>query len=413
MNETETLPIPSDPATEETFAEDEDMRTEESCEIPPDDLFDELEDPFEEPLDEHEEFLMERRPPRFSLFGVFSGILSAITVFILSVTLIAALSRVEIQKNDITRYLLGEFAGGIQNVYLAKKTETSPPPPPTHSDTLEGVEKIPLPEDLSEDESLSGTSSILLSRDMSSTAKDSLGLVNETPYTPDLHTLLQAKRTIPYIDSLYSTYGEGAPVVLILHTHGTEAFADQFADGFRSSDPSKNIISVGAVLAEKLNEAGIVTIHSTELLDSPDFNLAYYNAAQLIRAALEKYPSISYVLDIHRDAIESGGIYYNPTTYVGSTPTAQLMFVVGTDHGGSGHVSWRNNLGLAVRLQADISGRFPSVMRDIHLRSASFNEQYTSGSLLIEVGSCASSLKEAKAAASLLADALIREIRGY
>jgi hypothetical protein len=52
------------------------------------------------------------------------------------------------------------------------------------------------------------------------------------------------------------------------------------------------------------------------------------------------------------------------------------------------------------------------MMRSIDLRSASFNEQYTKGSLLLEVGSCANTLEEAKISADIFADALIREIIG-
>ncbi|MBQ2278009.1 MAG: stage II sporulation protein P, partial [Clostridia bacterium] len=67
---------------------------------------------------------------------------------------------------------------------------------------------------------------------------------------------------------------------------------------------------------------------------------------------------------------------------------------------------------LAVRLQKSLSGDCPALMRDINLRSASFNAQYTSGSLLVEIGSCASTLDEAKNAAELFADHLAREILG-
>ena len=81
-----------------------------------------------------------------------------------------------------------------------------------------------------------------------------------------------------------------------------------------------------------------------------------------------------------------------------------------TDHGGSGHTGWQDNLALAARLQKDLNGQYPSLMRDINLRSASFNEQYTSGSLLVEIGSCASAIDEVKRAAEHFADSLIDEI---
>jgi stage II sporulation protein P len=143
-----------------------------------------------------------------------------------------------------------------------------------------------------------------------------------------------------------------------------------------------------------------------------DFNMAYYNAALAIRKYIEEYPSVSYILDIHRDSIVSGDGWVSPVTQIDGRSAAQMMFVVGTDHGGSGHTGWQDNLALAVRLQKSLSGDCPALMRDINLRSASFNAQYASGSLLVEIGSCASTLDEAKTAAERFADHLAREILG-
>ena len=93
-------------------------------------------------------------------------------------------------------------------------------------------------------------------------------------------------------------------------------------------------------------------------------------------------------------------------------PAARLMFVVGTDEAGADHPGWRDNPALALRLQTALSARYPALMRDVNLRSASFNEQYSKGSLLIEAGAAGCTLEEAMTAVDLLADALIAEIRG-
>ncbi|MBQ4353806.1 MAG: stage II sporulation protein P [Clostridia bacterium] len=239
-----------------------------------------------------------------------------------------------------------------------------------------------------------------------------LSLTNETPYKPDMNELLLRGRVIPEADALYEIHGTDAPLVLILHTHGTEAFADSAADGYRSTDPEKNIVSAGKVIAETLDSYGIHTIHCTELFDAEDFTMAYYNASLEIRRTLEQYPSISYIIDVHRDSVEVGGVPFAPSVQSGGITAAQMMFVIGTDHGGSGHDSWENNLSLAARLQAALNENTPKLMRNINLRSASFNEQYSDGSLLLEIGACASSLEEVCTAASLFADALAEEILG-
>lgn len=239
-------------------------------------------------------------------------------------------------------------------------------------------------------------------------------LSNETPYEPDTDALLAAGRIIPRAEELYAVYGDGEPLVLILHTHGSEGFSDTSDSGYRTTDSGKNVVALGDRVTQKLNDSGIKTIHSPVLYDNPDFNMSYYNASLAIKKYIEEYPSISYIIDIHRDSIMGeDGEYYAPTaTIENKVKAAQIMFVVGTDYGGSGHTGWRDNLTLALRLQCGISADYPTIMRNINLRSASFNEQYTKGSMLVEIGSCASTLDEALLSADIFAEALAREIQG-
>ncbi len=239
-------------------------------------------------------------------------------------------------------------------------------------------------------------------------------LSNETPYEPNTQALIENGRVIPTLNELYKNYGENEPVVLLLHTHGSESYSDTSDDNYRSSDKDKNVVSLGDKVAEILEKNGISTIHSRELFDSPDFNMAYYNASLAIKKFIAEYPSISYIIDIHRDSIiGSDGEYYAPTaTLNGKVKAAQMMFVIGTDHGGSGHVGWQDNLTLAARLQCTISEENEGLMRHINLRSASFNQQYRKGSLIVEIGSCASTHNEAMISAEIFAEQLAREIIG-
>ena len=241
----------------------------------------------------------------------------------------------------------------------------------------------------------------------------SLRFTNETGYDPDPAEILGLPRAVPPLDELRAEWGPDAPLVLILHTHGTEAFAECAENDWRSRDPALSVMALGERLAARLREAGIPAIHLTSLYDVPDFNMAYYNAALAIREALTLAPSVSYILDIHRDSVTfPDGTVYAPVTEADGTPAAQLMFVAGTDEAGADHPGWRDNLALALRLQTALSDRCPTLMRDVNLRSASFNQQYTKGSLLIEAGAAGCTVDEALASVDLLADALIDEIRG-
>lgn len=236
-----------------------------------------------------------------------------------------------------------------------------------------------------------------------------LTFTNETPYTPDPNAILSQERTIAPLDELHAVYGADSPTVLILSTHGTEAYAENEDAGYRTSDDSENIIRVSAAIAQGLEKAGIGVIHCLTKFDEEDFTLAYYNASLEIRKQLNAHPSIRYVIDIHRDSVQNADGTY---LALESDGLAQLMFVVGTDHGGSGHTGWENNLALAARLYTDLEVQNPGLMRPVNIRSASFNQQYTEGSLILEVGSCAGSLDSAMKSAELFAEALAKEIIG-
>lgn len=325
-------------------------------------------------------------------------LLTSISTLVFGVSAIVFAVSTPIEGDFITRLMLGEFFGGIDNIREVSSYEVEYNPV---TEQPESIENTPQMKPLEAVDKPTAHQSY---------ENGTLELSNETPYELNMEELLTMERVIPPADELYELYGEDAPLVLILHTHGTEAFSDSAANDYRSNDITKNIVSLGTVIADKLNSSGINTLHSTTMFDEDDFTMAYYNASIEIRKTLEQYPSISYIIDIHRDSIESDGVYIAPATEAPDGSTAQMMFVIGTDYGGSGHTTWRNNLSLAARLQTELNNNTPQLMRSINLRSASFNEQYSDGSLLLEIGACASSHEEVSRSAEKFADALAREI---
>ena len=349
-----------------------------------------------------------RRICRTAVLRVFPSVLLAAAVTVYAVLAVTSLRKTEFTAVQVLKAALGEFTGGAEyvrftetakmnenTVTLPKDSNSLPSAPLAEPESGELIPDFPL-----------------YRLDMSSPEENALGLVNETPYDADLNTLAETGRVIPPYRELAELYGSTAPVVLILHTHATEAFADTYDDDFRSRDAGRNVTAVGNVIADRLTENGIPVLHCTEQFDYPDFNMAYYKAALAIRQYIADYPSISYIIDIHRDSILSDDGWVSPVTELDGRSAAQMMFVVGTDHGGSGHTGWRDNLALAARLQKSLYGECTTLMRSINLRSASFNEQYTPGSLLVEIGSCASTLEEVKTSAERFADHLSKEILG-
>ena len=332
------------------------------------------------------------------------------------------LSGAGITGDRIARFLLADAAGGAEHL---RRTEASllRPLSPEGTDALlapspaltlpyEEEETVPAPEIPGPAPGDRETAEPR-SEEPEPMPDTLLRLSNETAYRPDMAEIAALPRAIPPYGELREIFGDNAPVVLILHTHTTEAYAESAAGDWRSMDPERSVVSVGEVLARGLREAGIPVLHLTDVFDAPDFNMAYFNAAEAIREAALQYPSIRYIFDVHRDSVRlPDGTAWAPRVSLGEESAARIMFVAGTDEAGASHPGWRDNLALAARLRLALESRYPGLTRDINLRSASFNEQYAPGALLVEIGASGNTLEEARAAAGLLAETLAEEILG-
>ena len=209
------------------------------------------------------------------------------------------------------------------------------------------------------------------------------------------------------------------PQILILHTHGSEAYTPTAADPYEPSDPyrttdcTKNIVKVGEEMATVFRAHGFRVIHDTNLYDYPSYSGAYERSRAAVEQWLEQYPSISIVLDVHRDALSAGdGTPYRLITTEVGRQAAQVMLVVGTNAGGSDHVNWRKNLSFALFLQQKMEKGFDALARPMVLRSASFNQQLVvPGYLLVEVGGHGNTLADAIEGARFWADTAARGLK--
>ena len=165
----------------------------------------------------------------------------------------------------------------------------------------------------------------------------------------------------------------------------------------RTAATEKNMIRVGDEIAAVLSQYGISVLHDRQIHDS-DYNSAYGKSRSSAAAYLEKYPSLSFVLDIHRDAIsDADGRQYKVVSKE-DPHAAQLSIVMGSNYG-----AWMDNLRLAAAVQANLLKDHPTLMRPIILRSYGYNQGLCNGSLLVEVGAAGNSLDEAIYSARLFA----------
>lgn len=249
---------------------------------------------------------------------------------------------------------------------------------------------------------------------------DILATFNETSYEPNGELLLASPLPFEDFTAWQSVYGgTGEPYILILHTHGTEAYSAEGqssytpSDSFRSVDTTENVVAVGRVMADTFAAAGIPTLHCTDMFDRDSYRDAYTYSARAVREYLAAHPSIRIVLDVHRDSIvRADNTKIRPVTEVDGLDIAQFMIVTGTDFKGANHPDWQNNLNFALKIQKNMTDYSSTLCRAINLRGAGFNQQYAPGSLLLEVGSCGNTLLQAKRTAVLVAAAITETVTG-
>lgn len=233
---------------------------------------------------------------------------------------------------------------------------------------------------------------------------DLIRITDRPGYEPDIERLL--------LEPLDWNLEGMAPKVLILHTHATECYTHgegeryELSGEYRTLEEEYNMLCLGALVARRLEEAGIPVIHDRDLHDYPDYNSAYAHAASSTEEILEEYPSIELILDLHRDAADTAYGQMVTACSIGSETAAQLMFVVGTDAGGLNHPDWKENLSVALKLYVLLERENPGICRPLLLTAQRYNQHLGNRALLVEIGAAGNTLREAELAAEALARAV-------
>ena len=270
-------------------------------------------------------------------------------------------------------------------------------------ETVETEDEPPLPSSQPQSQKVIAQT-LLPATDGSYPSAGGVFLYNRTSQTVDMEALAQADITL--------NGDQIGPQILIIHTHATESYTKEGQDSYQESDPYRttddahNVVRVGDEMAAAFAQAGLNVLHDRTLHDYPNYNGAYTRSRETVERYLEQYPSISVVLDVHRDAImgENNTIYKVVAREDVAENCAQVMLVVGTEEGGGSHPNWRQNLAFAMALERQMNQDKPTLARPITLRKSHYNQQLSVGSLLVEVGTHGNTLQEAVNAARAFAE---------
>ena len=173
---------------------------------------------------------------------------------------------------------------------------------------------------------------------------------------------------------------------------------------YRTTDLNYSVARVGTELKKYLEKRNFNVEHCLTYHDYPSYSGSYSRSLESIEGLLSGKDT-QIVIDLHRDAVGSSN-EYAPAIKINDKYAAQLMFVIGTDGGGSEHPKWNENLKIAIKIQEKANEIYPGLFRPIILRNSRYNQHLTSGSCIIEVGATGNTLDQCILSMQCLANVL-------
>ena len=183
------------------------------------------------------------------------------------------------------------------------------------------------------------------------------------------------------------------PIVYIYNTHQLEEYSSSMTYDY-SVKP--NVMIASYVMREKLGENGISSVVETknvkEFLNNNklSYNRSYLATENFAREMMNTYPSIKYLIDVHRDSVNYNATYYEEN----GKGYARVLLVTGLEH-----TPESNNEGFADKLNEIIKKNYPGLSRGVLKKKVDtvgelYNPNLNGKSVLIEVGGVDNKIEE-------------------
>ena len=201
------------------------------------------------------------------------------------------------------------------------------------------------------------------------------------------------------------------PIIYLYNSHQLENYSSENLDIYGITP---NVLMASYILREKLNELNLNTIveeaNMSEILSTNGWNYSYsYKASRsLLEEKINKYSTLKYFIDIHRDSIS----HEYSTVTINNKSYAKVMFVIGLEHD-----NWLNNYNLANSLNTLINKHYPGMSRSIMKKEGTgvngiYNQDLSPNCILIEVGGVDNTIEEVYNTMEAIANILNKYING-
>ena len=201
------------------------------------------------------------------------------------------------------------------------------------------------------------------------------------------------------------------PLVYIYNTHQLEEYNSTL---FNSYNIVPNVMIASYTLREYLIDKGINTIVETNNIKEYLNNngLTYYHSYRAtkhyMKQAIEKYPTLNYFIDLHRDSanINVTLLEANNKRY------ARVLFVIGTDN-----PYYEKNLSITNEINSKMEKKLPGISRGIMKTGDGsgdyvFNQDLHPNMILLEMGGVDNTIEEVYNTLEVVSDVLKEVIHG-
>ncbi len=227
-----------------------------------------------------------------------------------------------------------------------------------------------------------------------------------------LEDLDKLAKTSKYINDPYSDKEIKEPLIYIYNTHQLENYSNNNLEIYNITP---NVMMTSYILREKLANLGIEAMveeaNVTEILNANGWNYAasYDVTEMLIKDIKEKYPSIKYFIDVHRDSVGKG----ITTATISNVSYAKLMFLIGLEN-----PTYAVNLTLATDLNNLLEQYYPGISRGIYQKKGKgvngvYNQDLSNNAMLIEVGGVGNTIDEVYNSVTALTNVLANYIGAH
>ena len=175
------------------------------------------------------------------------------------------------------------------------------------------------------------------------------------------------------------------PIVYIYNSHQSEEYQ---SSTFAEFSVNPTVMMADYILEDLFNKEGMSTIVEErsikEILNNNSWNYASsYRASRiLMENAYNKYPSLKYFIDIHRDSLthEKTTIEINGRNY------ARTIFLVGLEND-----NYEDNLAFTEKINNIMDSKYPNLSKGIYKKGGEgvngiYNQDFSSTTILIEIG---------------------------